>query len=226
MCGRFTITVSKDTLEQYLQEQFDIDASMVHYEPNYNVAPSQAVLSVIHDGEKFRVGYINWGFIPPFSKPGDSSFKMINARGESVDQKPSFKEAFKSKRCLILADGFYEWNRSKKDKQPYRFSLNEPKIFSFAGLYSPYKDTSQKTVFGTLIITVDANPDIAFLHDRMPVILQNKDQKDWLINNDNIQGLKALLKPLPIGSLNHYPVSKSINKVEFNQPNAIEKIEL
>lgn len=226
MCGRFTITVSKDTLEHYLQEHFDIDASMVHYEPNYNVAPSQKILSVIFDGHKYRVGYLNWGFVPPFNQSNESTFKMINARGESVDLKPSFKEAFKTKRCLILADGFYEWDRAKKNKQPYRFSLKNNDLFTFAGLYSPHKDSSQEVTFGSLIITVNANLDMAFLHDRLPVILKGDAQKDWLDSHSSIDKLKGLLEPLPVNSLNHYPVTKEVNKVSFNQQEAVDKIKL
>jgi putative SOS response-associated peptidase YedK len=226
MCGRFTITVSKETLEHYLQESFDIDASLITYEPNYNVAPSQQVLSVINDGKHYRVGYLNWGFKALNTYSNQKPLMLINARQETIEKKPTFKQAFKERRCLFLADGFYEWNRHLKDKQPYHFKHKSDSLFAFAGLYEAYIDDHDKKVFGGLIITTSANQDIEWLHERMPLILSKDAQKKWLNKHQDIHTLKGLLEPLPNNTLVYYPVSKEVNRPSFNQSKAIQPIKL
>ncbi|MFP4286149.1 MAG: SOS response-associated peptidase [Candidatus Izemoplasmataceae bacterium] len=224
MCGRFTLTVSKETLAHYLQERFDLDASKVEYEANYNTAPSQKILSVIFDGSKYRVGYLNWGYLAP--KKQSHSQIMINARSETIDKLPSFKNAFKTKRCLIIADGFYEWDRHKKDKQPYRFTLNNHDLFTFAGIYNSYQTTQDAKTFGGLIVTTNANNDISFLHDRMPVIIPEDKQSLWLDSKADTKDLKGLLDPIKSPSLSHYPVSKEVNKPSYNKLEAIKEVKL
>src|SRR5690554_4558341 len=135
MCGRYTITV---TIEE-LMLHYQMDESLIPFhKPRYNVAPGQMIPAIINDGVKYRLGELQWGFIPSWAKDAKIGYKMINARSETVMDKPSFKDSFRRKRCLIPADGFYEWKKSDGNKQPMRIMLKSKKIFSLAGLYDTW----------------------------------------------------------------------------------------
>ncbi|MEH7525723.1 SOS response-associated peptidase, partial [Bacillus sp. JJ1503] len=179
MCGRFTLTAS---FEQII-DRFDIEQFIEEdlFSPNYNVAPSQSVLSVINDGSKNRLGFLRWGLIPSWAKDEKIGYKLINARAETLNEKPSFRHAYKNRRCLVIADSFYEWKRHDDNtKTPIRIKLKSDQLFAMAGLWEQWKSPQGKSVFTCSVITTTPNDLVKDIHDRMPVILKPEDEKNWL----------------------------------------------
>lgn len=207
MCGRFTLT---ETIQK-LQMAFEFEYSGGEIVPRYNIAPSQNILTVIGNGEQ-RIGkQMKWGLVPSWAKDEKIGFKMINARAESIDSKPSFKTPFKRKRCLILADGFYEWRKTEEGKQPYRFIMKDEEPFALAGVWDTWNKGGNPLMSCT-IITTDPNEVTEEVHDRMPVILKKSDFEDWLNPNFNdTDYLKSLLVPYPAEKMDKYPVSSKVN---------------
>ena len=223
MCGRFTITVSYDELVEHLNSHYGISDASLFDVPRYNVAPSQEIITVLNDGKSNRVGYLKWGFVPPFAKDENIGFSMINARSETIFDKPSFMDSAIHRRCVILADSFYEWK--KDDKMPLRIFLNNQKIFPMAGLWTTYKKSDGTKLHTVTILTTKANPFMASIHDRMPVILTNEREKIWL--NPNIKDaltLKSLLIPYDYESMSAYPVSKHVNQAKIDTIDCITPV--
>ncbi|CAN2251230.1 putative SOS response associated peptidase; defective prophage 6 [Bacillus vallismortis] len=179
MCGRFTLfSAFDDIIDQFDSDQFFPKAE---YRLSYNIAPSQNILAIISDGSNQRLGKLRWGLIPPWAKDEKVGYIMINARAETLTEKPAFRKPLVSKRCMIPADSFYEWKRlDPKTKIPIRIKLKSSALFAFAGLYEVWK-TPQGTPLGTCtIITTTPNEFMKDIHDRMPVILTHRDEKEWL----------------------------------------------
>ncbi|MGJ7922025.1 SOS response-associated peptidase [Neobacillus sp. LXY-4] len=224
MCGRFTLT---STLEEILN-RFDVEAFLDEegYLPSYNVAPSQSVLAIINNGLINKMGYLKWGLIPPWAKDPSIGFKMINARSETLSEKPSFKEAFKKRRCLIIADSFYEWKRTDpKNKTPMRIKLRNDELFGMAGLWEHWKSPDGKSIFSCSVITTTPNELVRDIHDRMPVILKPEDEKVWLdpaITDTHY--LHHLLQPLDSALMEAYEVSQLVNSPKNNSSQLIQKI--
>ena len=149
-------------------------------EPNYNVAPTHNVLTVIDDGEKRRGGFMRWGLIPHWAKTPSIGSRMINARAETLAQKPAYRSAFKRRRCLVLADGFYEWQKFGRTKTPMRITMESGEPFAFAGLWALWKDPEGNTIPSCSIITAEANDLLRPIHNRMPVILPREMEQFWL----------------------------------------------
>ena len=182
MCGRITFTFSKDELAGYLKEQYQIEDLRQTFDlPRYNVAPGDDIISVINDGKNNRVGRLKWGFIPAFAKDEKIGFKMINAKAETLFDKPAFRQAAMQRRCVILADSFYEWDQSK---QPYRIFTKGNHIFPLAGLWNTYQRANGEKVHTVAIITTNANHPMRRIHERMPVILDERSQRVWLDINE------------------------------------------
>lgn len=224
MCGRFTLFA-----DYYdILDRFDIDASIAEdlYNPHFNIAPSHSVLSVINDGSKNRLGYLRWGLIPPWAKDMKIGYKMINARADTLSEKPSFRNAYKKRRCLVIADSFYEWKRhDDKTKTPMRIKLKTDELFAMAGLWEQWKSPDGENIYSCTVITTTSNELMADIHDRMPVILKREDEKTWLdpaITDTNV--LDRLLKPLPQGLLEAFEVSTLVNSPKNNSPNIIQGI--
>ncbi|WP_368505182.1 SOS response-associated peptidase [Alkalihalophilus sp. As8PL] len=204
MCGRYTLTATKEQIEEQLGVQLE------DYQPRYNIAPSQRVLSLISDGKSRRAGYLKWGLVPVWAKDPKIGYKMINARGETVDEKPAFKRLFKRRRCLIVADGFYEWKRTEKNKKPYRITVNEG-IFTFAGLWDRWK-SDDKEIVSCTILTTEPNEAMKEIHDRMPVILGEEERDVWLDPSlEDKEILNDLIRPYPAKDMNAYEVSTLVN---------------
>lgn len=224
MCGRFTLFSDFNAII----ERFNIEAAIGEdlYLPSYNIAPSQSVLSVINDGTKNRLGYLRWGLIPSWAKDEKIGYKMINARAETILEKPSFRNAFKKRRCLVVADSFYEWKRDRsKTKIPMRIKLKSDGLFAMAGLWEPWKSPAGHSVFSCTIITTTANNLMKSIHDRMPVILKPEDEQTWLNpTNMDPEGLNHLLKPLPEEFMEAYEVSSLVNSPKNNSPRLIERV--
>jgi len=208
MCGRFSLTT--DIAE--LQEQFNFDYNgELAIGSRFNIAPSQQVLTLGSNGGK-RVGTtMKWGLVSYWADDIKIGYKMINARGESVDEKASFKKSFKSKRCLILADGFYEWKKEGKNKQPFRFVMKDERPFAFAGLWEQW-NKGEEPLYTCTIITTKPNEVTKEVHDRMPVILEEDVYDLWLNPQmDDTEYLKSLLVPYSAERMKMYPVSTVVN---------------
>lgn len=206
MCGRFSIAEELTRLQ--LQFQFEFSEEIA---PRYNVAPSQKVLTLIGNGVQRTGKQMKWGLVPSWAQDVKIGYKMINARAEGVDSKPSFKQAFKSRRCLILADGFYEWKVTENGKQPYRFIMKNQKSFAMAGLWETWSKGSEPLTTCT-IITTEPNDVTRDVHDRMPVILREEDYDRWLDPKYSAASeLKSLLLPYSAEEMNKYPVSTLVN---------------
>lgn len=221
MCGRFTITVSKEDLENYTKNQYDIDDIGYEYNvPNFNVAPGTDIISVIHDGKKHRIGLLKWGFVPPFTMKEQVGF--INAKSETIFDKPSFKNAAMKQRCIILADGFYEWKTD--DKQPYHIQTDS-KMFAMAGIWNSYNDSKGKRVNTVAIVTTEANALMQSIHERMPVILTKESEKIWLNPYSTQDELKEVLTPFK-SEMKMHPVSKKVNSAKVNEKELIDEIKI
>lgn len=224
MCGRFTLFAEFDDI----LNRFAIEAAIEEelYNPNFNVAPSHSVLSVINDGSKNRLGFLKWGLIPPWAKDEKIGYKMINARAETLTEKPSFRNAFQKKRCIIIADSFYEWKRKNDNtKTPMRIKLKSNDLFGMAGLWERWISPEGKPLYSCTVITTNPNKLVEDIHDRMPVILKPEDEKIWLDpTNNDMKGLQHLLKPLPEELMEAYEVSGMVNSPKNNSPKLIEQI--
>ncbi len=223
MCGRFTIAVSYDELKSYVLSTFGIDEMRFEADlPRYNVCPRENIIAVINDGNTYRIGQLHWGFIPKgFSM---SSIRPINARSETVAEKPMFKEAIRRHRCVILADGFYEWKKDNKRRIPYRFVMKETSLFAMAGLYSVHKTNDGKTESTSLILTTTANTLMADIHERMPVILDQKDIVTWLSRTTKVEDLTFLMRPYNPSKMVFYPVTPQVGHAGFKDVKAIEDL--
>jgi len=224
MCGRFTLTA---TFTEII-DRFDIEAAFQEklYNPNFNAAPSQSVLSVINDGSKNRLGFLRWELIPSWSKDMKIGYKMINARAETIGEKPSFREAFKKRRCLIIADSFYEWKRhDNKTKTPMRIKLKSGELFAMAGLWERWISPQGEPIYSCTVITTTPNELIKDIHDRMPVILKPNDEKTWIDSaNSDMKILNELLVPFEHDLMETYEVSSLVNSPKNNSIELIKKI--
>lgn len=191
-------------------------------EPNYNVSPS-FVMPVITKNSPKKIQFMKWGLIPSWAKDPSIGNKLINARAESILEKPSFKNSFKNKRCLVPATGFYEWKKDENTKTPYYFKPKDDSIFSFAGLYDVWFDAEGKDILSYTIITTEPNELMRPIHNRMPVILRVEDEDKWLYLNSKYSELIDLLKPSESETLEKYQVSSEVNNPRNNSEILIKK---
>ena len=225
MCGRFSITINQEELKAHLSTNYNVaNFSAVFKLPRFNIAPGQEIIAIINDGNNNRVGHLKWGFIPSFAKDEKIGFSMINAKSETIDQKISYRQSFEKRRCLILADSFYEWKRVGKDKTPMRIKKIDGKIFAMAGIWNTYTRPDGVKVHSCAIITTSANKLVADIHDRMPVILNQVDQKVWLNQTSDTIALKALLKPYPETEMEAYEVSSIVNNAANDVVECINRL--
>lgn len=208
MCGRFTLAHPADDIESFFKVELPAD-----YLPRYNVAPTQKILTIKNSSPK-KAELMRWGLIPFWAKDEKIGNSLINARAETIESKPAFRASFKKKRCLILSDGFFEWKKEVKAKQPYRIHMKDDGLFAFAGLWDEWNSLETCT-----IITTEPNDLVAQIHDRMPVILENRDFEKWLESAD-----LGLLKPYPSELMDMHKVGTACNKPGFDSPECIEKI--
>lgn len=229
MCGRFYLDVPRDEFQAHYQL---LDTSILPPR-RYNIAPSQDILAVraIDDGER-TVSLLHWGLIPSWSKDEKTHYSMINARAETVDNKPAFRAAFKKRRCLIPVSGFYEWQPRDHYKQPYVITMKKQNgehavLFSLAGLWEHWESKDGKLIESCTILVTNANAVLKPIHDRMPVILNPENYNAWLDpENHDTTGLKALLKAYPASSMMAYPVSRRMNDPSHDEADCIQPVEL
>ncbi len=231
MCGRYTLIVEAEELE----ERFDA-TGRESFQPRYNMAPSQE-LPVITADEPETIKQLTWGLVPSWAD--DDSGGLINARSETIDEKPAFRAAYERRRCLVPADGFYEWVETESGKQPYRVAFEDDRLFAMAGLWERWEPETTQTgldAFGGgtetgenpggpletfTIITTEPNDLIADLHHRMAVILPPDREREWLSAADP----SDLLEPYPADEMRAYPVSTGVNNPSVDEPSLIEPIE-
>lgn len=223
MCGRYSQTHSAETIAQAFQL-----AIVPRLAPRYNIAPTQPVETVLQTrdrpGRQFRL--LRWGLIPSWAKDPTIGNRLINARSESVSEKPSFRSAFKYRRCLVIADGFYEWQQqASKQKQPFYFRLQDHQPFAFAGLWEHWQAPTGEEMESCTILTTTANEVLSPVHDRMPVILEAKDYDRWLDPDlQNPTQLQSLLKPYTAAAMESYPVSRAVNSPAQDTPECIQPL--
>lgn len=221
MCGRYTITI---TLEE-LMSRFMIDMPLPPFHtPKYNVAPGQMVMAIVNDGERNRLGELKWGLVPQWAKEEKVGNMMINARAETITEKPAYRIPFQRKRCLIPADGFYEWKREGKAKQPMRIMLKSKELFAMAGLYDTWIAPDGRKISTCAVITTAPNELMEDIHDRMPLILRPEDESLWLDRSVTDTGrLQELLRPYPAEEMRAYPVPALVGNVKNDLPECIEE---
>ncbi len=216
MCGRFArINTAKE-----IKEFINLDQIEIQLGPSYNVAPTQDVAVIIENGCSTLTA-MRWGLIPFWAKDISIGSKLINARGETVDEKPSFKYSFQKRRCLIVANGFYEWQKLGSNKTPYYVHLKDKHLFCFAGIYDNWKSPDGNKITSCSIITTDAIKSLKTIHPRMPVILPRENFSLWFKNNDT-NTLKQLLIPYQEHDLDFYEVSTDVNSPANNYSDLIE----
>ena len=218
MCGRYTLR----TPVEKLAEEFGFDNSSIELPPNYNVAPTQGVAAVLEEDGQRHLEVLRWGLIPPWADDPQVGSRMINARAETAPEKPSFRRAFRERRCLIPADGFYEWKRMNGGKQPYYIHMKEGRPFAFAGLWESWKDDGGPEIRSCTILTTKPNALAGEIHDRMPVILPTGSYDVWLDRESDRDELYGLLAPYPEDEMEAYPVSRFVNSPSNNDPRCIE----
>ena len=221
MCGRFSLTSEIGEL----QGRFEFDGAGLTHTPRYNIAPSQPLLAVLNGGER-RAAHLRWGLIPSWAKSASAGSRLINARAETVAERNSFRSAFTRRRCLVLADGFYEWQRVGNTKMPMRIVLTSGEPFAFAGLWDSWRDPNGEIVRSCTIITTEANELLHPIHDRMPVILPREMESFWLDHDvEDGDALSNVLVPYQSVEMEAYEVSSLVNRPGNDRPEVVLPVE-
>ena len=224
MCGRFSLTDIDSIFSRFgVIISKDINKKIT---PHYNIAPTQKIPVIYKDkNQENKIEFMKWGLVPFWAKDPKIGYKMINARAETLTQKPSFKHLIKSKRCLVPSSGFYEWEKIDKRKVPYYIGIKNSKIFSFAGLYDNWKDRIGNELKTFTIITTDANNTLKPIHNRMPVILEQEFEEKWLDTRiQDFDDLAELLKPYPDDQMIAYTVTSEVNNPKNDNPQLIREV--
>ena len=217
MCGRFTL----DPITK-VYERFEI-SNRLEIQARFNIAPTQDVPVIIRQSPN-RIVLMRWGLIPHWAKDESIGTKMINARAETITEKVSFKRLLPSKRCIVPASGYYEWQAAENGKQPYYIHAEDGEYLPFAGLYDSWKNPEGIEIYSFAIITTEPTVNLQAIHNRMPVILEPKAEEVWLNPDVTDPGeLTPLLHPYAVKVLDFYPVSKAVNRVGFDSPELIQK---
>jgi len=228
MCGRYNLGSSSDALQDLFGLE-RIPAQMADMAPRYNIAPGQPILAVRQRADGSRpADMLRWGLIPSWARDAVIGYKLINARSETVADKPAFRSAFLRRRCLVPADGFFEWaalptaGGAKPRKQPWHFHMQQCAPFAMAALWERWQDPQGQAIDSCTLLTTSANAEVAAVHHRMPVILSPDDYAHWLDHgNRDPQQLQSLLRPLPDGQLSAYAVSTRVNSAAHDDPQCI-----
>jgi putative SOS response-associated peptidase YedK len=219
MCGRF----AQRTDPKRVAKWFGVE-EVPELEPRYNIAPTQEITAVRETEDGREITFFKWGLIPSWAKDTSMGARLINARSETVREKPAFRQAFKQRRCIIPADGFYEWQRTDGRKQPFFFQMKDESPFGFAGLWEQWKGEEGKVINSCTILTTAANEVLRPVHDRMPVILHSDDYSLWLDHDTRkLEMVEDLLRPYPSREMASYPVSTLINSPRSQGERLIER---
>ena len=220
MCGRF----AQRSDPKRLAREFKV-AEVPEVGARYNIAPTQEILGVTESADAREMKFFKWGLIPSWAKDTAMGARLINARSETVEEKPAFREAFKKRRCIIPADGFYEWQRTEGRKQPFFFRMKDESPFGFAGLWERWQGAGGEAIESCTILTTEANEVLRPVHDRMPVILHSDDYELWLDEDVRKRELlRDLLRPYPAEEMVSHPVSTAINSPRNQGETLIERM--
>ncbi len=224
MCGRYNILTSAQAIVEFF-EVAELLFDPEKWRPRYNVAPSQEAPVVRERTASVReLALLRWGLLPHWAKEEKTRYSMINARAESVANRPAYRAAFRRRRCLVPATGFYEWQQTPAGKQPWHFRLRDHRPFAFAGLWEHWEGEGKVIESFTIIVT-DANELVRPVHDRMPVILAPEEYETWLDpDNRDTDRLQALLDPYPAAAMEGYPVSRYVNSPAHDDPRCVEPV--
>jgi putative SOS response-associated peptidase YedK len=219
MCGRFALTERPGDLAKF----FAVDG--LDFPPRYNIAPTQPIVAVMEQHGRRRMALLRWGLVPGWVKDPRQFSLVINARSETMAEKPAFRDALKHGRCIVPASGYYEWQAGPAGKQPYYITRADGAPMLFAGLYASWMGPNGEVIDSAAIVTTPASPDMAFLHPRMPAILSGAAVEDWL----NVRDVRAataaqLALPLPEGALRHHPVAPRVNGATPDDAALIEPV--
>lgn len=222
MCGRFTVYSTPKEIKQ----EFNIKQKLPLFSQNYNVAPSQQIPAVIKNSPN-RLTLMQWGFIPEWANPAKTKFKPINARADKLDG-GFYKKAYLQNRCLIPANGFYEWKKvtleGKEEKIPYFIHLKDRELFGFAGIYSMHLDAEKKPHYFAAIITTSANTLMKSIHTRMPVIIHKKDEENWLNSDTSDKELQKYIKKYESSKMEAWKVDKRVGNAANNDKNLLNTV--
>jgi putative SOS response-associated peptidase YedK len=211
-----------DTLPETLMEFFSI-TGIPSLEASYNIAPTQLAPVIRQGDDGLQLVHARWGLVPFWAKDLKIGNRMINARSETAAEKPAFRAAWKKRRCLVPASGFYEWQKTPDGKQPQAIHPARDPLFAFAGLWETWRSPQDETVTSFTILTTRANPAMAPIHDRMPVMITRDDQSKWLRAEDAVPDIEIMAHGLTV-SLNSYPISTAVNKPSNNYPQLLEPV--
>ena len=222
MCGRYSLIADLGDLAR----RFEFDGDWDSFDAGYNIAPTQQVLTVVQgEGDRRIPAFMHWGLIPSWAKDPSIGNRMINARAETVAEKPAFRAALRRRRCLVLADGFYEWQRVGGKKRPMRITLRTGEPFAFAGLWETWRKRDGAPIQSCTIITTAANELLSPIHDRMPVILPKESEALWLDAYIHAPGLlSTLLTPYDASDMDTYEVSQLVNSAANNVPEVMARV--
>jgi putative SOS response-associated peptidase YedK len=226
MCGRYAFYDHQELSERLTNVSLDTHF-LEQFRPTWNAAPSQTLPVIVEDHGQAEVRGMHWGLIPKWTKPGERpKVTPINARAETIAEKPMFRSLVKYRRCIVPANGFYEWKRVGSRKQPFFIEPAEGELMLFAGLFDEAKGADDEPIASFTIITTEANDAVSGLHDRMPVILDDDDLEAWLDRDlTEFAPLEHLLRPAPDGAIDLHPVSRDVNNTRHNDPSLIEEID-
>ena len=220
MCGRFSLAVSKERIKKKYNIKVEEEI-----EPNYNIAPTQEAY-VITNQEGHKIQKLQWGLIPYWAKDSKVGTNLINARCESVSSKPSFRMPIRKRRCLVIADGFYEWRKEGRNRIPYRITMKDDALITMAGIWDTWMSPEREEISTFAILTTAPNQEMQFVHDRMPVILSTTEEQQKWLDKLELEETLNLMQTLENDRLDIFPVSKRVNSVSFNKPSLYKEIQL
>lgn len=222
MCGRYSLAQPT----QLISRRFRLDEMIAEPAPRYNIAPTEEAAVVVGEAARRILRAMKWGLVPSWAKDPSIGARLINARSETLEEKPAFRSAYRRRRCLVLADGFYEWRPSPsgRGKLPVRFVLADGEPFALAGLWEEWRPAAGEPLRTFTIVTTAANARVAACHDRMPVVLRPEGEEVWLAPESGREALAALLTPYPEAEMRDYPVSPRVNSAAHDSPECIAEV--
>lgn len=227
MCGRFTLKTPLDQWGQLLLPLLDIEVAKANWVPRYNVAPTQNIVAIAVDCESAErfTDYFRWGLVPSWAEDLSIGNRMINARAETISEKRSFTGPLKSRRCLVIADGYYEWKTEGKLKQPYWIHPADGSVFAMAGLWETNRRATGEPIKSCTIVTTSANEKLADVHDRMPVVLIDEEAvQSWLSENLSVDEAKDLLKSAPEEFMETQAVDRRVNNARVDDTDCLRPV--
>ncbi|MDH3223358.1 MAG: SOS response-associated peptidase [Gemmatimonadota bacterium] len=222
MCGRYTLIHGVDAIAEVFE--VDVEGLEKVHEPRYNIAPTQPAPAIVSGTDGRVGGFLRWGLVPHWAEDLSNAARMINARSETVAERTAYKESFLSRRCLIPADGFYEWASGPGGKQPHWIYGESRGLFAFAGIWARWRSPGGERIHTFSILTREAPEDLSWLHDRVPLILDPAVWTDWLARGTDPDVLQGIMASSPHPPLRTHPVSKRVNHAAYDEPDCTEEV--